>query len=79
MQGAFRQGCWPHIIRYGPGRKTVLVGRVVRIFLNERFPQQAELLKQVIVMVVLFAVLESLSQAPVLLNRAKIISFFGFL
>lgn len=57
----------------------MLVGRVVRIFLNERFPQQAELLKQVIVMVVLSAVLESLSQAPVLLNRAKIISFFGFL
>lgn len=57
----------------------MLVGMVVRIFLNERFPQQAELLKQVIVMVVLSAVLESLSQAPVLLNRAKIISFFGFL
>lgn len=57
----------------------MLVGMVVRIFLDERFSQQAELLKQVIVMVVLSAVLESLSQAPVLLNRAKIISFFGFL
>lgn len=79
MQGAFRQGCWPHTLRYGHGRKAVLVGMVVRIFLDERFSQQAELLKQVIVMVVLSAVLESLSQAPVLLNRAKIISFFGFL